>query len=865
MITRLFSIVPALLLPCFLFAQFADDFSDGDLTSDPVWSGNDALFTVVNDGGDPKLRSNSPGAGTYYLSTPSTLAQNAQWEFFVDLRFSTSGSNYVDVYLIAPQADLGVRPDGYFVRIGDTEDHVVLYRRQSNTNTALISSNAGIVNSSSANPFRIKVTRDPSDNWTLYFDDGATGTYTAAGSATDATFTNSTHFGIVIVQSTAAGPVNNHFFDDFSAGPIPVDTQPPGITGITVIDGNTVDVLFDEPLDPSTATDVSNYVGDNSLGQPATATLVGPSTVRLTFTDPFSNGIAYAITVNNVQDLAGNAIVNGTGSFLFFTPDTPQFRDVVINELMADPDPPVGLPNAEYIELFNATTDKFFDLTGWKISSTSTPITLPAHVLAPGEHVLLVPSGNAPLFGGVENILVTNIPALTNSGTTITLSAPDDSIIDQVTYAMAWYGDPGKDDGGWSLEQINPFTPCSGIQNWSASNDEDGGTPGEQNSVLDPSPDTDPPALSNAYISSTQQIELLFSEPMNNTSLEAGSFSITPDLGIVQITVLDDQRVRIDLASSPVQGTFYTITVNDVSDCVGNTIGANNSFTFAIPEQIATGDIVINEVMYDPPTGSSEWIEIYNRSNKVLDLQNMIAGHEPEDLSDHETISPAPWILMPGNYAVLTSNISNVTNAYPQSRTERFLQMTLPSLSNDGTTISILDSALNIIDRFDYDPDMHFELISSPKGYSLERIDPERPTNDATNWQTAADVAGRATPGYQNSQYAPTAIATGELSIDPVVFSPDNDGFQDVLTITYQFDQAGFVGTIMIFDVAGREVRRLMDSQLLGTSGAISWDGILENGSKGRIGPYIIMMEAFDLDGNVERFKQTVTLAHFLD
>jgi len=61
-------------------AQFTDDFTDGDFTANPAWSGDDALFTVVPDAIPPnnRLRSNSPGAATYYLSTPSTLAANAQ-------------------------------------------------------------------------------------------------------------------------------------------------------------------------------------------------------------------------------------------------------------------------------------------------------------------------------------------------------------------------------------------------------------------------------------------------------------------------------------------------------------------------------------------------------------------------------------------------------------------------------------------------------------------------------------------------------------------------------------------------------------------------------------------------------------------
>ena len=95
-------------------------------------------------------------------------------------------------------------------------------------------------------------------------------------------------------------------------------------------------------------------------------------------------------------------------------------------------------------------------------------------------------------------------------------------------------------------------------------------------------------------------------------------------------------------------------------------------------------------------------------------------------------------------------------------------------------------------------------------------------------------------------------------------FSPDNDSYQDLLTIAYQFDEPGFVGTMKVFDIAGREVRTLMNNELLGTSGAVSWDGIMESSDLARIGPYIIYLEAYDLAGNVEKFRKSVVLAHRL-
>ncbi|MCB0815815.1 MAG: hypothetical protein KDB87_21940, partial [Flavobacteriales bacterium] len=193
-----------------LAAQVSDDFSDGDFTNNPVWAGNDGLFTV--DAG--QLRSQSPGAANYHLSTPSAQATDAQWALFINLKFSTSGANYADVYLTSNNADLASGVNGYFVRMGGTQDRLELFRSDGGTETSLIVSPDGIVNSSSDNPFLIRVKRDANDLWTMEYDDGAVGTYVVAGTAMDATYSTSTHFGIRIEQSAAAGPVNNHFFDD---------------------------------------------------------------------------------------------------------------------------------------------------------------------------------------------------------------------------------------------------------------------------------------------------------------------------------------------------------------------------------------------------------------------------------------------------------------------------------------------------------------------------------------------------------------------------------------------------------------------------------------------------------------------------
>ncbi|MGB6049018.1 MAG: lamin tail domain-containing protein [Flavobacteriales bacterium] len=855
-------LIAALLITSVGYAQFTDDFSDGDFTANPEWSGDDALFTV--DAG--QLRSNTGSlttATTYYLSTPSTLAANAQWEFFLNLKFATSGANYVDIYLMSDVQSLSTPANGYFVRIGETADHVTLSKMSGGGASLLIASPDGIVNSSSDNPFHIKVTRNASDLWTLQYIDGNTGSYLTAGTATDGSITSSAFFGVRITQSTAASVVNNHFFDDFYVGPIIQDTAPPIIVSATVTDDQHVDLLFNEPVEQTSAEALSNYALGPSNGI-ASAALNGtnPSLVHLTLASPMANGTTYTITVNGVQDLSGNVLVNGTQDFTYAVIGTAQPGDVIMNELMADPTPVVGLPDAEFVELFNTTTDQTFDLTGWKIFAGTSNGTLPSIQLPPGGYLILSGTSNASLFSGFgTSIGVPSFPALVNGGDAMVLQNASGTIIDAVTYDISWYNDAAKSSGGWTLERMDPFTPCSSVNNWTASIASIGGTPGAQNSVFAILDDTTPPTIAQVFVVDSVTVDVLFSEIMDQGTLLSGDYSIEPASGITNVSVIAPDRVRITLATELVAGELQTITITDVRDCPGNLIAGGNTATFALPEIIEAGDVVINEVLYDPRGSGSDFVELYNRSQKVVSIAGLKLAN---GTGSSVLITSEAYLLLPGQYVAVASNTVDVLANYPLGRADRMLQASLPSYVNGSGTVVFQAANGDTLDLFNYSDDLQFALLKSVDGVSLERVDPDRPTSDNSNWHSAAAAVNFATPGYQNSQYAPAPEAKGTITIDPAIFSPDNDGHQDLLTITYEFDEPGFVGTIKVFDLAGRDIRTLMNNELLGTSGSLSWDGLMDGNELARIGPYVIYMEAYDLAGNVEKFRKSVVLAHRL-
>jgi flagellar hook assembly protein FlgD len=151
-------------------------------------------------------------------------------------------------------------------------------------------------------------------------------------------------------------------------------------------------------------------------------------------------------------------------------------------------------------------------------------------------------------------------------------------------------------------------------------------------------------------------------------------------------------------------------------------------------------------------------------------------------------------------------------------------------------------------------------LLTNVDGVSLERISPERLSSDKTNWHSASESVGYATPAYQNSQLGIPITDDNEITLFPDIFSPDNDGYNDNLTINYSFDASGYNATITVYDASGRLVRHLVNNEICGTSGAFSWDGINNERQKSLIGRYVILVEIFDMQGNVKRYKRSTIL-----
>ncbi|MDH5367398.1 MAG: lamin tail domain-containing protein, partial [Cyclobacteriaceae bacterium] len=760
------------LIQFYGLAQLTDQFSDGELTTNPSWSGDLGLFAINNG----ELQSLSSGAATYYLSTPSTLSLQAQWEFFFNFKFSTSGANYADIYLMSDNADLNAVSNGYFIRIGNTADEISLYKIEASIESILIDGTDGLVNSTSNNPFNIRVSRSDVGFWELEIDDGATGTYLFEGSVTENTITTSSFFGIKIIQSTAAGPINNHFFDNISVSEIIPDTQPPSVVSINAVSYTEIDVKFDESVNQSTAELFTNYFVDGSIGSPIQAILDGldNTIVHLTFPVAFTNNTDYVLTTRNIEDINSNMMPISNTNFTFLIPDIAAIGDIIINEFMADPNPPIGLPDAEFVEIYNAST-KIIDLQNYTLSG-STISTIP-YLLLPNEYLILCDDADTSLFQPYGSVL--GVPAwniLTNTGETITLKDENNLlIIDQVSYTTSWYNDASKENGGYSIELINPNSPCLGQYNWGASNSTIGGTPGVINSVYDNTPDITPPAIISVEVVSSDSIIVEFDEPIESSSISTAVFNFSPFVSIQEVLESAKSQffVLIKLASPLPLGTLYNLSVSDLSDCSGNSI-TNNIFEFRTYEKALIGDIIINEIMADPLPSQGlpevEYIELFNNSNKYFDLKGYTLSNAAIITTSFEFAPYEHLILCKSGEEVLFESYGKVIGVPSWS-----------PLTNIGKNV-ILKNISNgvVIDEVNYSDSWYQDTQKDNGGFSLELINPNSLCKGASNWIASSSQEG-GTPGNQNSVFNNSNDSIPPKLLSVAIISED--------TIMAQFDE----------------------------------------------------------------------------
>ncbi len=855
------------MVTCFgVNAQYIDDFSDGDLSE---WFGDTDLFTVEE--GVLRLNDEDVATNQAYLATqaPTGTLAKTTWQIKVMLDFSPSGSNFALVYLAAQNGDLSTDPDGYYLKVGGisgNDDALEFYVRENGVDRLLIGGAIGAVASDPV-MVNIRIERTTEGIWRLLADYQGGENFQLEGETADSTYPTANFFGVVCSYTSTR---NDAFgFDDVFIDPLQADEEAPSLLEALAIDEQTISLLFSEPILASSVVP-ENFLIDNGIGTPLTATLSAddPAQVLLILNTPLISQQNYRVTVNNVQDIAGNIVADLSASFSFIKFDDAAFNDIIITEVFPDPNPSVGLPEFEFVELYNRS-EKVIQLENFGFSSGGTPQLLPDFVLLPEEYVIVTDEEAIEQFESFGAVIgISSFPSLTNSGDELSLIDAGGNPVFNLSYSDEWYQDDTRDNGGYSLELINPEGPYDCAGNWRASIAEVGGTPGSVNSWQGLTPDQEGPLLLKAVPLSDFEVLLTLNEDIDPASVTLESFSINNGITILQASSVMGAAAEILLTidQALTTGTVYEITVNtNITDCLGNNILSDIRLSFGIAEPMEPGDLIINEVLFNPESGGEDFVEAYNVSDKILNLNGLDIINDQKTSGNARQSIDTDFLLFPNAYAVITDRPDDIISRYNTAPITSFLSNDLPTLDARAGNVT-LSFENTIIDAFDYSEDLHYALLEDEKGVSLERISFDAPTNDPGNWHTAAATVGFATPGLANSQFFPAESLVDEIiQIPEKTISPDGDGFQDVLLLRYETDQPGYVLNAKIFDVNGREIYDLLRNELLGNSGSFKWDGVTNEDSRARIGIYILWLELFDGDGNVTVDKETIVVAGRLE
>ncbi len=853
---RLYLLFSILVLKTFAFGQVTEDFTDGNFSTNPTWNGSTADY-IVNS--SQQLQLNNTIAATSYLSIPHQLTtlSGKEWRFYIKQSFAGSGSNYGRVYLAADNSDLTLVQNGYYLQFGEAGsiDAIRLYKLENGTSSVICSGSDGqIVNSVTAS---IRVKRSAAGEWSVFADFAGGDSYVLQATGNETSTLLGTNFGFLNVYT--ASNATKFFYDNIYIGDEIFDVAPPVLDTVTVISVSQIDVKFNEAITQASGELISNYSISPSIGISSIAIDgTDPSLFHFNLNGNLVNGTTYILSASNIVDLAGNSATLQSKNFQYLVSDLAQKGDVIITEFFPDPSPVIGLPEVEFVEIYNKS-NKIFNLQGWKIGDASSDGTLGAGWLLPGEYKVLTATANVPLFSA-QAIGVTSFPSLNNAGDDVVLKDNLGLVLDKLTFTDDWYKDEIKKAGGYTLELINPNDPCSDEDNWIASNSTTGGTPGAVNSVNNLTPDSEAPTVDLLLALAPNFLEVHFSEGMDSSSLSTAVFAINPNLTIQNRFIQGEfpKMMTLQFNETFVGSLTYNLQLENIADCSMNE--TNYSGQFILPEPPLKGDVIINEILQNPKNGGQDWIELYNNSSKVINLKDwQLANFDDDTIANFKTIFDN-FLLEPNEYVVVGKDSNFVKMNYPFAVPGRFLYAELPSYNNDSGSVYLIYNQ-EVIEKVSYLDAWHFDLLDNTDGVSLERIDPNGASSSEFNWHSAAESIGFATPGRINSQYLP-ALTNGKLSLTSEVISPDNDGFEDILQINYQMTEPGLLGKVTIYDDRGRLIRNLFSNELLATSGSFTWDGTNDSQTKASIGVYVLVFEAFSTNGGVFFVKKlAVTVA----
>lgn len=656
----------------------SDDFNSGTFPNDKNWQGETENYSVQDVNGEQVLRLNAAaetGTAPIFLQEQILFGE---LEFSVHFLFSgLSLSNKINVYFGLDQSALDGTQNGYLLSGGEsgTEDVFKLYRVTNGSN-ALIGTDTTLINDGGL--FRVRIRRDTTHTFTISVARGENGSFNPFISVVD-----STHLmtGYSIFEPIYTSTRSTSFaFDD-----IRISKFRPFVRQIATRSQSRIDLIWSESI--STNSLQTTDFSIQPLGISPESVEQSADTVILRFSNDIPFGI-YTLTVAPQQDSYG--IESATYAFPIEFKAAYSNGDVIINEFMHNP--PDGL--VDYVELKN-TSAKNLDISNWIIrDNNATAYRVPSETTLEANSYLVLSADTSALysvFGDRNYAELGSFPGFNNTSTDQVRFFTDSNVlVDSLQYSTNWGG------SGVALERRSASVSSVYQENWGASPNDLKGTPGLANEIL---PDETAPELQSASVLAADTVMLVFSEKLDINSVSLSDFTLSNSVNVATFQEKSTREWILITQTLLPENQSFTLSISDIADLFGNQISQpiEIELTYYVTEFAEPGDILISEFMFDPPSGYSEFIELYNYSDKYIDLNGFTYA---DNTGNHRIITENTLVIQPQNRVVIAPN-TDLASIFSGLNVIS-MGSGFASLNNSGDQIVIRSSEGELMDSLEY-------------------------------------------------------------------------------------------------------------------------------------------------------------------
>lgn len=813
-------------------------FDDGILPAN--WLGQNTYFEIDNLN---QLHLNAPaGTSLANLKWPAPQTVNVIWEFYFKYTFSASTTNYANFYLYSAEEDAASATNqAYFLKLGGaagTIDKIELIYQNGSSKTTVLESRAGIVGASTVS-MRVRVSKMATGNWELFVDDKGGNNFTKEATGLHSSSTRFAYTGIQCRYSSTRK--DKMYFDDIHV------YEPFSLTNYSIINENKITLTFSKNIQSEI-----NFSINLPVGQIYT-TNVYANQVEINVAGNIHPN-TYNIELNGLHSIDGDTLWNS--AIQIIKKSTYYVGQLRFTEWMSDPSPSYGLPELEWVEFLN-TSEYAIDLSAFTLSDPSTKTSLPAYQLQSNEVVVVCASGGCKQLGAANCAEVASMPSLNNSADSLFLRAKDSLLVDYIHYELTALPTDYRQDGGYSIVREILPNACFFTQRINFSSEQIGGSPGVMSIPLT---STSEPIQIISSIFSESQITL---DVPIVCSFQTRNFEPSNVVASIQSSYSEiSTHVTLFLNAPMEEGTSMELYIDSIQTCLHQSVYFGEKIEIIYPKSIQKGDVFINEILYNANTGGVDFVELFNTTDKYIQLKNThYANEDPVKATQHVIIAEN-CIIKPISYIVLSADIAKIKQQYANAVTQNcFEKIGFLSFSDDGGELFFLNDKSDTLDRIQYGDQFQNPLNRDNEGLSLEKIKSNEGLFYSSNWTSSAT---KATPGFLNSQaISAEVVSTKIFYCNPCHITTNANGHNDYVHLHLNPHVKGAFASVSIYTISGELVDKVCVNQLLGTLNTFNWFGQHQSNAALPDGIYIAVAEWWSPEGETHTEKIAISTSQY--